>query len=384
MGQQAAELPRLAMACWDYSWLTRRDGRHTEYRNLDRVFAELAERGYNALRLDPCPHLVARGPNGMVAERFEVLPVGRDLRRGNRGPVQVYPRRVLADLLRKARQHNIRLWLSSWFIPDTQARRSFVRNPADFIRVWAETLEFIRREGFLDQVLAVDFCHEFPSVPWAHGAWRRIFGAAPASPLPRLWGWNAREEARVEQYLLEMPRALRALYPQLHYGVSTTRALAHALRSVDTSELDFLDTHLWLTDDPFLRLATGSVLPVAMPSPLENLRGRVASLLYQSRESHWRSALEEELSRQRDFARVRRLTPVLGEGYLRAVREQSLPLRWIREVSEQVVEEALRHDLGAITPTLYARPHSPEVWQDISWHRDITARIREASVPESA
>ncbi len=376
MGQDAQASPRLAMACWDYSWLTRREGRHSEYRNLDRVFEELAARGYNCLRLDPCPHLVAAGPNGMVAERFEVLPEGRDLRRGVRGPVQTYPRRVLADLLRKARQYDIRLWLASWYVPDTQARRSFVRSPGDFIRVWAETLAFIRDEGFAGQIEAVDFCHEFPMAPWAHGAWRRIFGTHPANPLPLLRSWDSRVEERVQGYLLEVPRALRALFPDIWIGVSTCHSLEASLRRLDTSELDFLDTHMWLTDDPAFRIATGSLLPVAVPSPLENLRGRVAALLYRSRQEHWLGTLRDRLEAQSSFARVRRLTPVLGEGYIRAVREQALDWGWVRSVSEQVIEEALKRDVRVINPAIYGRPHSPGFWEDQAWQSRINDLIR--------
>ena len=51
-----------------------------------------------------------------------------------------------AAALRRARAHGISLWLTSWFMPDTQARRSFVRRPQDFVRVWAETLAFIKAE----------------------------------------------------------------------------------------------------------------------------------------------------------------------------------------------------------------------------------------------
>lgn len=372
---------RLAMACWDYSWLTRRDGRHCEYRNLDQVLGELASRGYNALRLDPCPHLIAPAPNGIVVERFDLLPEGRELRRGLSRPVQVQPRRVLVELLRRARQHNIRLWLSSWFVADTQARRSFVRRPRDFVQVWAETLGFIEREGFADQVLAVDFCHQFPLQPAAAGAQRRVFGGHRANPLPSLLNWSSAVERRIEEYLLEVPRALRALFPDYLYGVSAGPMLEHSLRQMDTSELDFVDSHVWLTDDPRFRIATGDILPVAVPSVIEGVRGRVSALLYRQGRDHWNQRLRARLRRQADFARVRRVLPALGEGFIRASNEQTLDWGWVRAVSEQVVGDALERGITVANTGIYARPHSPGFWQDEAWHQRMTAKIRGDSAP---
>lgn len=374
----------LAMACWDYSWLTRRDGRQCEYRNLDLVFEELALRGYNALRLDPFPHLIAPAPNGIVVERFDLLPEGRELRRGLARPVQVQPRRWLVELLRRARQHDIKLWLSSWFLADTQARRSFVRRPRDFIQVWAETLGFIEREGFADQVVAVDFCHQFPLLPAAAGAHRRIFGVHRANPLPHLLNWSTGTEQRIEEYLLEVPRSLRSLFPAFLYGVSAGPALEHSLRQMDTSELDFVDSHVWLTDDPRFRIATGDILPVNGPPVLENVRGRVAALLYRQSRDHWNQRLHARLARQVDFARVRRVLPTIGEGYIKTGNEQALDWGWVRAVSEQVISDAVEHGISVVNPGIYARPHSPQFWGDEQWHRRMTAKIRGASGPAGA
>ena len=134
------DMPRLALACWDYSWLTRRDGRAAEYAHIGARLDELVERGFNALRIDPFPHLVAPPETGILPERFEIHPEGRELRRGSSRPVVVQPRKALRQLLVEAKKRDIRLWLSSWFLSDTTARRSFVRRPRDFVTVWAETL----------------------------------------------------------------------------------------------------------------------------------------------------------------------------------------------------------------------------------------------------
>lgn len=375
MVAEAGSTPRMALACWDYSWLTRRDGRADEYRDLARVVAELAERGYNTLRLDVFPHLLARGEGGLSHDRFDVLPEANDLRRGAPVAVQVQPRRALLELLKQARVHGIRLWLASWFVADTQARRSFVRRPQDFVRVWAETLAFIEKEGFADLIYAVDFCHEFPLAPSAHGAYRRIFNTHPRNPLPQLVGWSGEVCRRVEEYLVEVPRSLRALYPRYRFGVSVSGGQARNMRQLDTSELDFLDSHTWLNDDPRFRLASGELLVRAAPPIAERVQARAAALLYRSRQTQWTRRADERLSRQVEFARMRRVTPVLAEGFVRHAQERALDWGWVREVSEHMVVAALEQGISIVTPGIYARPQSPEFWNDIAWQQRLNAMI---------
>ena len=66
MAQQSKPL---AMACWDLSWLLDRDTRHGAFASLEKVHDETQQRGFNALRLDPCPHLIARPENGVHLDR---------------------------------------------------------------------------------------------------------------------------------------------------------------------------------------------------------------------------------------------------------------------------------------------------------------------------
>ncbi|MBW2293056.1 MAG: cellulase, partial [Deltaproteobacteria bacterium] len=42
---------------WDFSWATRRSGNEAEYADWDKVLDQLAERGYDNVRIDAFPHL---------------------------------------------------------------------------------------------------------------------------------------------------------------------------------------------------------------------------------------------------------------------------------------------------------------------------------------
>ena len=50
----------LAISMWDFSWLERRWS-GARYEDWDLALDELLERGYNALRIDAYPHLLAAG-----------------------------------------------------------------------------------------------------------------------------------------------------------------------------------------------------------------------------------------------------------------------------------------------------------------------------------
>ena len=74
------DLGRLALTCWDYAWPLRR-----EYGPgggaVERALDEAVERGFNAVRLDPYPHLLATPANSVHLDRCEIF-AEPDARRG--------------------------------------------------------------------------------------------------------------------------------------------------------------------------------------------------------------------------------------------------------------------------------------------------------------
>lgn len=376
MAQTQQDDARLAMACWDHTWLLELDPRAVDG-GIERRLDETLERGFNALRLDLCPHLLATPANGVHQDDCTVrLPAdpGQDI---SGGTVAVEIRQACKRLVLGARERGLRLRLTSSFAADTRARHAFVRRPQDFINVWTETLDLIRQWGALDAVMAVDFCHHFPLPPAAGGAAHRIFGprlfARSRHPLPLRWT-TARQRA-VEGYLLAVPQALRALFPGIHMGLSASATTMVPLRQMDTRELDFIDLALWLDDDPRFRLASGADLP--LPGAL---RRRFAApwrqALLERTGAHWRHRLHMELERHLASLRARHLVPVLGDGSL-GVNGGAPQLTDIGvALAEERVRQALSEDVRVVAPVSLARPHSPWLWRETSWLAEINRVIQ--------
>src|SRR5271165_680716 len=102
-----------AIAMWDFSWLERR-WPGAGYEDWDSILDELKKRGYDAVRIDAYPHLVAT-----AADRtWELLPCWNQQVWGSpaRNRVRVQPE--LNQFIRKCGDRGLRVALSTWFRQD--------------------------------------------------------------------------------------------------------------------------------------------------------------------------------------------------------------------------------------------------------------------------
>ena len=152
----------VAIAMWDFSWLLRHP--LGEFSDFDRVLDELAERGYDAVRIDAFPQLVAADAEGKITEEFFIPK--RKWDSPTWGPAyscSVRPREALTEFLTKCRARGIRAGLSSWFLGhDANSRNRLFTGVDGFVRAWEETLAFLEEQGLLHDVLYVDLLNEYP------------------------------------------------------------------------------------------------------------------------------------------------------------------------------------------------------------------------------
>ena len=106
----------LAIAMWDFSWILRHH-RYGEFENWDMVLEGLAERGYNAIRIDAMPQYVAADTSGQIDQEFRSVKDGwRPSLWGNDYTMSFRPREALLEFLPKCRKYGIKVGLATWFI----------------------------------------------------------------------------------------------------------------------------------------------------------------------------------------------------------------------------------------------------------------------------
>jgi hypothetical protein len=98
----------LAIAMWDFSWILRHH-RYGEFENWDRVLEGLAERGYNAIRMDAMPQYVAADSDGTVTEEFRSVKDGWSPSLwGNDYTMSFRSREALLEFLPKCEKYGIK------------------------------------------------------------------------------------------------------------------------------------------------------------------------------------------------------------------------------------------------------------------------------------
>jgi len=380
------EEERLAVTMWEFSWLVRRQGEENEYADWDRVLDELADRGYNCIRMDAFPHLVARGPEGDLVERFTILPQTPLFFWGNHEPVEVEPRAGLAEFISKVRDRGMKVGLSTWFNDDTLHRGEDVVTPDDYARIWLETLDFLAREGLHDTVAWVDLCNEFPLGKWARGAYPFLFGVDPSNMLPLFLPWDADTRARVQRYLDEPTQALRSAYPDLRYTFSFVDLLGSTnVRNLDTSSLDLAEPHIWISNDPAFSLCSGQLfLLLEIPGSLEQHVATAPGLYFSDREN-WVRILEGFMDSWAQWAGQRGLPLVTSEAWGPINYDEVQPLDdhaewdWVKDICAEGVRMAAEKGWAGICTSNFCQPHFPGMWKDVQWHRTLTNLIRKES-----
>src|ERR1700710_2352068 len=103
----------LAITMWDFSWLERR-WPGAGYEDWDRALDELVERGYDAVRIDAYPHLVAADPGKL----WQLQPVWDTQDWGAPTIVRVRVIPELHQFIRKCADRKLKVGLSRWFRQD--------------------------------------------------------------------------------------------------------------------------------------------------------------------------------------------------------------------------------------------------------------------------
>ena len=172
MASSVSRLTRpAAIAMWDFSWLLRHYATG-EFENWDTVLDGLVKRGYNAIRFDVFPALVAPDPEGRVIEEHQFPKSDwKPTMWGGQYSTTIQPRRALKEFIPRCLDRGLLLGLSTWFFGNGVER---IEGADGFVRAWDQTLTFLKDNDLLHNIYYVDLLNEYPlfhGFSWLTGNW---------------------------------------------------------------------------------------------------------------------------------------------------------------------------------------------------------------------
>ncbi len=354
-----------AITMWDFSWLERR-WPGAGYEDWDRALDELAERGYDAVRIDAFPHFIAADGN----REWTLIPCWNTQEWGSpaRNTIKgVAP--ALHEFMRKCKVRGIKVALSSWFREATDDVRMNIKTPADLARVWQVTLDGIKKAGLLDTVLWVDVVNEWPGPRWC-----------PYFQPPLDWGqWD---DPRGLAYIKTAIEGLRLGYPELPILFSTMGTRSKQFGEVDITFLDAIEHHIWmaaLNNGEFYNILKYEY-ELFDPVGYEKLQNG-AEQLYRSKPEYWQGILTREIDIMADISRKLN-KPLATTECWGLVDYKDYPLlnwNWIKDLCELgATRAAATGQWVAISTSNFCGPQFVGMWSDIAWHRRMTTAIKNA------
>lgn len=385
--------PTLAMCLLDYSWLTRRDSPQPEYRDFDALLDSFVLRGYNTLRIDPFPHLIAADSNGRRQDEF-VIPADKNgAPWGLSADVTVNPRRDLPIFLSKCAARGMRVTLSTWMYGDKSERARGIQSPAQLARIWAETLDFIGQHGLMGIVEFVDVANEFPSVQFMPAIVDHV-NQKLCNKINQFHGflipYDQQQAGAISAYIYTAINSLKKQFPSLPFCVSLLgNGSTDSFKFHDLSPMDCIETHIWLSQNQAFAIPSGLDLLLLQSTgkPQSNTTNDMlekwAQSVYYRRRADLMKWLGCALDSWVTLGNKLNVPVYTAEGWA-VVAYPNLPDKdptganwaWIRDADQYAIVMAKARGWSGIV-TNYVQPQFP-LYKDIAWHQKITELIKRA------
>ena len=350
----------LAIAMWDFSWLERRWA-GAGYEDWDVALDGLKQRGYDAVRIDAFPHLIAADPE----KEWELIPCWDQQVWGSPAVNRVRVQPHLNEFLTKCDRHGIQAAFSTWWRQDTDNARMRIKTPQDLAEVWQKALGSIA-PAHRDKLLYVDFSNEFCIPPWT--PW-----------IPARTKRNSPEGVR---WMRESIGKLKQTYPRVNCTFSFTSEY-DTWRQQDVAMLDLLELHLWMTTFSDFNQQVGYNFERFSPVGYNNLQKR-GEALYRSDPAKWQASLAEGIDVLAAWSRASG-KPLMTTECWSVVDYKDWPLLrwdWIKELCEFGVRHASgTGQWSAMATSNFCGPQFVGMWRDVAWHRRMTDIIHQGRLP---
>jgi Sugar-binding cellulase-like len=365
-----------AITMWDFSWLERR-WPGAGYEDPGLALDELAERGYDAVRIDAYPHLVSADPY----REWTLHPQWNQQVWGAPALTTVTVLPALLEFIAAARDRGIRVGLSTWYRRDLDQTVNAIRTPEDQARIWIDTLGHIEAAGLLDNILYVDLCNEFPMTVFAPYMYPEAALDAPID----ISNMRTRTDPEVAAWMADSIALVRREYPDLDYTFSFAFEYGNWPEQ-DVAALDFLEPHIWMaspeTSDFYEKVGYG--FQPFDPTGYENLV-KNGYREYSAGKTHYDEALTKTIELVADWSR--------GSGKPLCTTEcwsvvdykdwPGLDWGWVKDLTAHGVRTAAATGrwVGMATSN-FCGPQFVGMWRDVEWHRDLTTLIKESAIDQ--
>lgn len=358
-----------AIAMWDFSWLERRMP-GAGFEDWNAVLDGFVERGYDAVRIDAYPQLVASDPEA----EWTLEPVWNTQDWGWPDTVTMRIQPALNEFIAACRDHGVKVGLSSWFRRDTTHREMTIRTPEDLADCWIATLSSIEAAGLLDNVIFVDLCNEWPGDTWApffHEQHPEVY-----------WGnWEAPSSL---SWMEKSINRVRERYPNLPLLFSIDSQDLDKVVQNDIHFMDILEHHLWMAhqnDNEFNNLV-GYHYEKFSPEGYENLVAN-AEREYRARPDYWNSLLVNQILKMAEVSRQVSMPIVTTECWALIDYKdlEGLHWDWIKDLCELGVRTAASTGRWTgVATSNFCAPQFRGMWDDVTWHKRMTSLIKQSVV----
>ena len=362
----------LPIVMWDYSWLEQYHigGSFADY---DRVIDELVERGYEAVRIDVFPHLIASDRNGNVIEtfHFDHDRLGFALW-GRKFSLELNVRSCLVEFIHKLQNRGIKIGLSTWIRVVREGRHSSIGDVNDFVRIWDETLTFLKANGCLETVIYVDLLNEYPM--WHDYISFKDKYASYIEGSPE-------QDQFCETFATSAIAALQKKWPELRFLFSQTENyFTERDLKKDYSLFGALDVHIWMTHNHELSDKVKYLNEAHSMSTDIHFRECNQTLhdCYFQNEDKYNRWMEERISQESDIAKKYHIPVGNTEGWGVIIWDEHPYLKWdmIKHAGLISAQLAVNYGYSFVCSCNFCHPHFTGVWDDIAWHHKITDIIR--------